>query len=267
MIAALLAFAAAVLPAPEAISRANAAIGRGDFNRALVTLEQIDRASPKELLVDAQFLRAEAYLGLGNRDSMRAALLGALRLDPEAVIDARAFGPELTAAFADVRAASTGSLELSTNEAGAAVFVDGAPAGKAPLQMALSAGRHRVRVVADPRRAVDLEAVVRVGEKTPARAEFAPPESLPAQVQARAEPRSKTAPVLLLAGGGAAVVAGAVITASALGYNSKKTQLDIVTAQAQRDAAHTQWNVGVGAIGVGLVGLGAGGFLLWSGDF
>lgn len=263
---------AGALPASDALRRADQALGQGQFERALAALADVDPHSPPALLVKVHLLRAEAYLALGRREALSAALLDALRVDPEAALDPKTAGPELTAAFLAVRAAATGTLRLAADVPGAVALVDGAQLGRLPLEVVLPVGRHKVRAVADGGRAVDLDAVVRLSQTSEVTARFAAPQPVPAAaVQApppAPRPGSRALPAALLVSGAAAAVAGAVVAAVGLSYNAADhRELTMGVALERRRAAEVERTVGLAVGGAGVVAAGLGASLLIWGRF
>jgi hypothetical protein len=104
-----------------------------------------DRAA---LAARISFWLGVAHAAMKQLEPARERFASALDLDPEMSIDAAYFAPAIVALFDDVRrgqrARPSGSLSLATDPEGAAVFVDGRPAGATPLTVNLAAGDHLV---------------------------------------------------------------------------------------------------------------------------
>lgn len=99
-----------------------------------------------EVYADAA-LRLGAVLGhLGRRTEAQAILALALALDPERPITLAEFSPDVVEAIAAVRALPVARqrLRITTEPAGAQVWVDGTDVGRAPLDVEVTRGQHVV---------------------------------------------------------------------------------------------------------------------------
>ncbi len=80
-------------------------------------------------------------------------------------------------------AVTTGTLEIKSTPAGAAVQIDGAPSGTTPIIVTLDPGRHRIQLELDGYVAIESQEEVRVAERTsvvmPMQRLAEPPPELP----------------------------------------------------------------------------------------
>jgi len=145
--------AGAVARARKQLDTARESYSRFEYERALADLEAVDRLllarepSPQliEVLVQRHLLAGLIHEGRRRPAEARRSFRLVRHLDPSRrSLDAAEYRPQVVALFAqairdDGRRAS---LLISTTPAGASVWLDGRPAGEAPLQLQLSPGYH-----------------------------------------------------------------------------------------------------------------------------
>ncbi|MCB9538567.1 MAG: PEGA domain-containing protein [Myxococcales bacterium] len=195
-----------------------------------------------------------------------------LRLAPEAAdrAEIEALVVSLDRRLADQQ----GTLVLTTEPLGAAVFVDGATtaAGRTPLTVRLAPGEHALRVVLDGHetalRTLDLAAGQRSAltlRLVPVEA-APPPPPPPGPRAARTPDDGAWMPWAVVGVGGAVTVTGAVLLAQAFGAADDRDALlseggSVDEARGLDDDARLYQGLGWAGVGVGLVAVGGG--LAW----
>jgi hypothetical protein len=145
--------------------------GQNERGLELVTqaLAELDKASPRvspwPVTAAAFMVQSQLYKNLGRTKEMTEAYRRILRIEPAFTLDPDAYPPSTLQAFDAVRKelarARKSVLQVQSQPAGAAVFVDGREFGKTPAKVELAPGSYRVSLmtadgVSFPRR-VDLK--------------------------------------------------------------------------------------------------------------
>ena len=153
---------------------AREAYTRFEYERALTELNAIDRllldreptSALVELMVERHLLAGLVHEGQGRPADTRRAFRLVRQLDPDRrELDAGAYRPQVVTLYAEAtrEEGRPVTLRIATEPDGAAVYLDGRPAGRAPLSLAgVSAGRHWVVATAPGHRArgalIDVDA-------------------------------------------------------------------------------------------------------------
>jgi len=145
--------------------------------RRVRSLSDYERATHRQLFQ----LRANGHMQLLNNDKVEDSLREMLRVDP---FFAGQLAPREQTILDGLRAKEGGVLEVSSPEAGARVFVNGAPAGvtgDAPTRTAVVAGEYEVRLEKDGFQAGVTRITVLPGQ-TAALHDLAPKRRIPSIV-------------------------------------------------------------------------------------
>jgi hypothetical protein len=168
---------AAAIP-PRDLQEGIAAYNHGEMERA----EALLRAALRRLRPLAEQSLAWLYIGLaqanrGDRAAARDSFVAAMTADPTVAPDPDRIPPAVVVEFHAVRRSLRGVLRVEAPEPGARVFVDDVDRGRAPVEIRLPIGTHKVRVLsADELRAFQGSAVVGVRGRASVTARLAPRE-------------------------------------------------------------------------------------------
>jgi hypothetical protein len=140
------------------------------LDRAIAGLELTAARDPaaRKSLVSAYEMRARARFGMGNRDGAAADFRSLLAVDPSFQLD-EGVSPRIVAVLDEVKAATIGTVELSTDPGDVTVLVDGAPANASGGKVGLAAGAHTLTLSRPGYRSVDQPIVISAGQSVPLR--------------------------------------------------------------------------------------------------
>ncbi|HKE20415.1 MAG TPA: PEGA domain-containing protein, partial [Kofleriaceae bacterium] len=207
----------ALTRARRQLGAAEEAYKRFDYERALADLGEVDRLvvdrepTPPvvRLMVERHLLAGLVEEGRRRPVEARRAFRAVQHLDPDRrALDAGAYRPQVVALFAQAaRDDGHGALHIAAEPAGARVFVDGRPAGVAPLDLEhVSSGPHWV-VAAAPGRSPRGAMIDVADERRPAERSLSLHERPPAESAAelrravgRADDRARRTASAALAG-------------------------------------------------------------------
>lgn len=229
---------AAKAPPPRSspLAEVKKELAAGEFERALkkieAALKKTTNASEQAQLL---LSRAEALLALGTADKAKAAFSAALQRDATVELDATRASPDAVKLFEKARAELPATLAIAVSGGEANVSIDDKDLGPAPLTLQLEGGKHVVDAKGSAGLTAHRELTLVPGRKVALTLELAMPEPerqaatqppLPPALQppplpplvtsttAEAPPsaRSPVAPWVVVGIGGAALVAGAIVT-------------------------------------------------------
>ena len=245
----------------------------GKYREAIAQFEAADRLKPSPAL---QFNIGQSWERLGDHAEALAAFARYLRLDPAAP---NRESVQRTVRSLEARLAATGRqmLHVTTDPPGADLSVDGAAAGKAPLDAAYPPGPHALAAAAPGRRAavrevllpaqqsLEVNLVLEPGQDPAGASALAatPPAAplgatLPDPAPQPVERKSWLGPII--AGGVGVVAAGAGIVMGLQARNAQnallaggndRSQADALVSKAQSDA--TAANVLYGVAGAAVL--------------
>jgi len=229
----------------------------GRYREAIAEFEAAERLKPSPAL---QFNIGQSWEKLGDVEAALAAFARYLRLDPQA---SNREAVERNVKVLEGRLAVTGRqmMHVLTEPSGAEVAVDGAPAGRSPVDAAFRPGPHTVAATAPGRQAARRDVVllpqrsleVRIdlepapppppGAGTPAALAATPPAppleaTRPAPPPAPAEQKSWLGPII--AGSVGVVAAGAGVVMGLQARNAQNALLAGGNDRAQADALQSK---------------------------
>lgn len=141
---ALLALLAAPARSPK-LEQGVRLFGAGDFDGALRVLDALaDEATEPSTRERVHLLRGQCFAARQDFGRAEEAFVEALEVNPEATLDPQRVDPAVVQLLESVRTRSTGTLVLQSVPPGADVTIDGRRAGSAPVNVVVSAGRHRL---------------------------------------------------------------------------------------------------------------------------
>jgi tetratricopeptide (TPR) repeat protein len=246
--------AGAAVAAPAAEARAAYRRGAdlyraGRYREAIAEFETADRLRPSPAL---QFNVGQAWEKLGDVEAALAAFARYLRQDPRA---ANREAVERNVRSLEGRLAATGRqmLHVLTDPPGAEVLVDGAPAGRSPVDAAFRPGPHAITATAPGRQAARRDVVLLPQRSLEVRLdlEALPPAALaatppappleatrPAPAPEPAEQKSWLGPII--AGSVGVVAAGAGVVMGLQARNAQNALLAGGNDRAQADALQSR---------------------------
>jgi hypothetical protein len=164
--------------ATQLVRAARDAYSRFDYDGALERLRQAELAfatAPpgpelRQLLVDVNLLVGVICVDRGDLPRALDAFRVARRLDPaRTALDPGSYRPKAVSLYAQAGAPSEGRksrLAVVTDPTGAEIWIDGQPAGTAPLTLSLDAGPHYVSAVTEGSAPRLEKPLLRAGEDT-----------------------------------------------------------------------------------------------------
>jgi hypothetical protein len=134
----------------------------GDFEGALKALDAAAQENRDDATLEkVHLLRAQCFAARQDFVKAEEAFARVLEANPEASLDPARVDPTVVKLLESVRARLTGSLVLDSTPPGAALSVDGKPAGATPLTQAVPVGRHKVEAKWGDEPALSSEVVVK----------------------------------------------------------------------------------------------------------
>lgn len=137
------------------------------FNKAIKMLNKAKKkAKDPKTLGQIHLYLGFNYAVLKNTTKANDAFTAALTNDPTVSIKSDEIKESVQKMFLDVRAGMIGSLEVTSDRAASAVFIDGKKMGDAPYKGTVQVGRHELKVVSnDGLSEFTGEVVVAVGQQ------------------------------------------------------------------------------------------------------
>ncbi len=129
------------------LAEAQKLFNQGEFDGALKVLDQAVALGGSPKVVSKQhLLRGQLFAAQQDFSRAEGAFKQALEADVSAALDPARVDPTVVRLLESVRSRMTGTLVVDSTPGGAAVFIDGAEAGRTPLSRAVPAGEHTVAV-------------------------------------------------------------------------------------------------------------------------
>jgi hypothetical protein len=139
----------------------------GDFEAALKALDAAAQESRDDATLEkVHLLRVQCFAARQDFVKAEEAFAHALDANPEASLDPTRVDPTVVKLLESVRNRLSGALVLESTPEGAALSLDGKPAGVAPLTQSVSVGRHKVEAKFGDEPALSTEVVVKPGRET-----------------------------------------------------------------------------------------------------
>lgn len=162
----------------------------GRYREAIAEFEAADRLRPSPAL---QFNVGQAWEKLGDVEAALAAFARYLRQDPGA---ANREAVERNVRSLEARLAATGRqmLHVLTDPPGAEVAVDGAPAGRSPVDAAFRPGPHAITAAAPGRQAARRDVVLLPQRSLEVRLDLEPLPPPPPEIAAATPPALAATP-------------------------------------------------------------------------
>lgn len=151
-----------IVLAAAPVSEAQARYEAGDFEGALKLLDVAVRTQPTGAL---HMARARCLNALRRNAEVDPAFEAALIADPTVTANDDD-SPGFRATFDRIRARLAGTLNVQSDPPGAAVRLDGAMVGRAPVSQLLPVGRYRVAILDDTGAEADTRDVVVAARQT-----------------------------------------------------------------------------------------------------
>lgn len=133
--------------AEELLQQAITSHENARFEQALALLQRARGCTTDPALLGRIYLRlGVAHAVVEGTDEARAAFRAALALDPGLALDPAGLKDSIVELFRAVHRETRGRLRVRADRANAEVLINGKTRGRAPLELELPVGRHRVEV-------------------------------------------------------------------------------------------------------------------------
>lgn len=138
--------AATAAPRGARLEAGQKAFVQGDFDAALKALDlAAAEGGDDATLARVQLLRGQCFAAKGDLGKAEDAFALALEASPLASLDASRVDPSVVRLLDALRERLTGTVQVASEPAGAALELDGQARGEAPQELTVPLGRHEVR--------------------------------------------------------------------------------------------------------------------------